>query len=73
MTQNEQVLYHLEKVGSITAAEAMTRYGIGRLAARIADLRDKGIRIKSETVEVVTRWGKKGHYARYTLEPRKDD
>ena len=39
---------HLLKQGSISQSEAMTVYGIKRLASRIHDLRKKGLAITSE-------------------------
>jgi Helix-turn-helix domain len=41
MSQSQQVLEHLRKE-SLTAIEALQRYGTFRLAARIADLRQQG-------------------------------
>lgn len=38
MTQNQKIIRHLARRG-ITTAEAFSRYGITRLAARIAELR----------------------------------
>ena len=67
MTQCEQVLYHLRKIGPITAREAMTEYGIMRLAARIKDLRDRGHRIRTDMVEVPTRSGDTTDVAEYRL------
>lgn len=49
MTQETQVLNHLERFGSITAWEAMQEYRIMRLASRIADLRRKGHNIVTIT------------------------
>ena len=49
MTQETQVLTHLERFGSITAWEAMQEYRIMRLASRIADLRRKGHNIVTVT------------------------
>ena len=48
MTQKEKVLYHLERRGSLTPREAMDRYEIMRLAARIGELRRDGHDIASE-------------------------
>lgn len=39
MTQNEEVLRHLLVNGSITSREAMEKYGIMRLGARIYELK----------------------------------
>ena len=49
-TQNQQVLRHLQRRGSITAMQAAFEYGILRLAARISDLEKLGMNIKHETV-----------------------
>ena len=43
MTQNEAVLRHLLDNGGITSLEAMERYGIMRLGARIYDLKSRVI------------------------------
>lgn len=53
--------------GSITALEAVSEYGIMRLASRIADLRNEGIAIVSEVVKGKNRYGESTHYARYRL------
>jgi len=42
MTQNEKILDHLKKHGKITQAEAIDKYRIYRLSARVYDLRKKG-------------------------------
>ena len=61
MTQNELVYTYMSQYGSITALDAV-RFGCLRLAARIHDLRQRGLRIESEDV---TENGKT--FARYTL------
>lgn len=45
MTQNERIMRHLTDYGSITSMEAMTEYGIMRLASRISELRTAGVPI----------------------------
>lgn len=67
MTQNERITRHLEDYGSITSIEAMTEYGIMRLASRINDLKRKGLLIVTETVTGRNRYGEKTRYARYRL------
>lgn len=67
MTQNEILIDHMKNKGAITAAEAMRRYGIGRLAARIAEIKEKGVPVVSEMITGKTRLGKKMRYARYTI------
>lgn len=66
MTQTEKVLRHIRYFGSITALEAMSEYGIFRLAARIADLKKSGYPIVSETVSVENRFGEKCYIKRYS-------
>lgn len=65
MTDNDFVLAHLQKWGSITPQEALSRYGIMRLGARIWDLRHKhGYDIQSVPVGF-TKNGRHGHYTKY--------
>jgi hypothetical protein len=52
MTQVELIAKHLRSGQSITPIEALNRYGIFRLAARVADLRDAGLRITTTRVEL---------------------
>jgi len=47
MTQSETIVSHLKQYGSITPLEALTRYGIMRLAARVNELRNGGFPITS--------------------------
>jgi hypothetical protein len=45
MTQTKQVLLHLVRKGPLTPGDAQQLYGVNRLAARIKDLRNSGIKI----------------------------
>lgn len=67
MTQNDRILRHLREVGGITSAEAMTEYGVYRLASRISDLRRMGYDIEKETVKAKNRYGEPTAFARYTM------
>ena len=67
MTQKQLVLNYMIKYGSISQFEAMRDLGIARLAARIADLKASGIKIKTETDTVKNRFGKKVKFARYSI------
>ena len=40
MTQNQKILSHLKRAGSITVREALIEYSIQSLTKRIAELRD---------------------------------
>lgn len=64
MSQCEQILGML-KSGPVTAMDALQKAGCFRLAARIADLRQQGHHIETETIEVN---GK--HIAQYTLKEK---
>lgn len=66
MNQAKQVLEYIQEHGSITQREATRKLGVGRLAARISDLRAEGYDIQTEMVPVRTRGGK-ARVARYTL------
>lgn len=62
------ILAHLNQVGSITSAEAMSRYGISRLASRVSDLKSYGYDIRRTMERGVNRYGEPINYARYFLE-----
>jgi len=47
MSQKEMVLNHLETYGTITPLEALTRYGVMRLAAVVHKLKNDGFSIRS--------------------------
>ena len=59
MNQEQMIFEHLKKHGSITAIEALNKYGCFRLAARIGELR--------ETYNIETTMVEKGgkRFARY--------
>ena len=67
LTQCERVLRHLEDYGSITSLEAMSEYGIMRLASRISDLKDQGYAIVSERVTGKNRYEETTSYSVYRL------
>lgn len=67
MTQTGKVLRHLEQAGSITPLEALEKYGIMRLGARIWDLRHMGHDIQREIVIDKNRDGETVRYARYSI------
>ncbi|WP_103029984.1 helix-turn-helix domain-containing protein [Salinibacter altiplanensis] len=46
-SQKDRALWHMKEVGELDRKVALDEYGIGRLAARIRDLRDQGYRIDS--------------------------
>lgn len=67
LTQNERIIRHLEDYGHITSLEAISEYGIMRLASRISDLRKRGFNIRREIVEGRNRYKEVVHFAKYYL------
>lgn len=45
MTQNERILNHLKTGKGITSIQAVSRWGVTRLSARIFEIREMGHRI----------------------------
>ena len=71
-TQCDMILRHLRDYGSITSLEAITEYGILRLASRISDLKNQGHNIVSETATGKNRYGEKIRYSVYRLIEEKE-
>ena len=65
--QERIILAHIRNHGSITGAEAMEKYGIMRLGARIYNLKAQGYVIDSITERGLNRWGDPSHWSRYYL------
>lgn len=66
-TTQQRVFDYLLNYKSITSLQAFVDLGESRLSARIFELRDKGIKISSEMIEVENRFHEKRHVKRYTL------
>ena len=66
MSQATQIADWLRAGNPITPLEALDRFGCNRLAARIGNLKDAGMDIHAEMVEVATRAGTT-RVARYSL------
>lgn len=67
MSQNELVLKHLQRYGSITPLQAFDLYGIMRLGARIYDLKRQGENIRVHMEQRENRFGDTVRYARYFI------
>ena len=65
MNQNQRILNHLVQYGSITPKQALDRYGVMRLGARIYDLKKLGYNIIKTTEKGKNRYGEPSNYARY--------
>ena len=61
------ILQHMKTYGSINPKEAENEYGCMRLAARIKDLRNRGVAIDTKMVKGLNRHGGRTHYAVYRL------
>ena len=70
-SQCKMILFWLKDRGSITAKEARQLCQCERLAARINDLRRKGIPIRTETKTYINKNGYPVRYAVYRLEDSK--
>lgn len=68
MKQTEQILDYMKNFGGITPMDALKDIGCMRLAARIADLKREGHRIKSEKVVVRRRDGSRAFVERYMID-----
>lgn len=65
-SQNNKVYRYMKEFGEITPQDAM-RFGCFRLAARISDLRKRGVEINRRMREVNTADGGKARVAAYSL------
>jgi hypothetical protein len=65
-TQADEILAALQAGDRLTQLDASIRFGVGRLGARIHDLR-KDYPIESELIEVKKPSGKSAYVARYYL------
>ena len=61
------ILQHMKEYGSINHFEAEREYGCTRLAARIKDLRNRGVAIETNMLEGKNRYGETTRYAVYRL------
>ena len=66
-THCDLILRHMKTYGSISHKEAEREYGCTRLAARISDLRRRGVDIQSQIVTGKDRHGGKTHSAVYSV------
>ena len=66
-SQKKRLLQFLKERNSITAAEAIQRLAITRLASRIHDLKKDGYIFDSKMVIVLNRYGERCRVKRYYL------
>ena len=68
MPQCDMIIMYMKDRGSITPLDALREFGCMRLAARIADLKERGYRIESIPEANTNRYGQKIRYSRYYLD-----
>jgi len=68
ITQNQLILNHMARTGSITQREALIDYSVQSLTKRISELRNRGYKIKSEK-RIHPTTGQR--YVRYVLTNKK--
>lgn len=68
MTQNEMIIEHMKRTGSITMREALIDYSVQSLTKRIQELRAEGYKIESVKKTHPTTGQR---YTRYTLKAKK--
>lgn len=68
MSQNSEILHHLETGKTITALEAQKMFGTMRLAARIEELRSAGNAIDCSICSVRTARGTVSRIGKYKLQ-----
>lgn len=52
MSQNQQIANYLNKGRKLTPIDALNKFGCFRLAARISDLRNQGLNIKTNIIKL---------------------
>lgn len=72
-SQNDMLKEWLEQGNTITGLEAIIKFGIGALPRRIMDLKERGIKIETETIAVEKANGKTARVSQYRKAiPKKD-
>lgn len=66
-TTQQRVFDYMIENGSITTLDAWNGCGESRLSARIYELKQKGVHIGSEIIEVANRYGEKRHVKKYFI------
>lgn len=67
MSQTEQIHKHLKEGNTITSLEAIERFGVTRLSARIYELRQQGVNIEDQYITVTNRFGEEVEVKMYYL------
>lgn len=71
-SQMQEVLYELINRLYIDRRTMMLSCGVWNLTARISNLRDKGLNIISNKIQVVNKFGREIKFVQYSLEEKKE-
>lgn len=71
-SQMQEVLYELINRITIDRRTMMLSSGVWNLTARISDLRNKGLRIISNKITSVNKYGREIEFVHYRLEEKKE-
>lgn len=66
-TQRSRIMHHLKANRTLTSLEALRRYGIMRLSARISELKKRGEPIEKKMICVQNKYGETVRIAEYRL------
>lgn len=64
-THEEEILWHLQRYGSITDVKARDYYRTNRCSEYIRRLREKGYEIETQWANGKDKWGRKVRYGVY--------
>ena len=67
VTQRQLILKYIQDFGSITPMEAISNFGITKLATRISEMRKDGMQFQIDTVKSKNRYGKTVCFAKYSF------
>lgn len=67
MTQAERIVQYMITFGSITTMEAFQDLGITKLATRISEMIQEGVKIDKKSEKGKNRYGETIYYTRYFL------
>lgn len=66
-TQRSRIMAHLKANKTLTSLEALRKYGIMRLSARISELKRRGEPIEKQMISVQNKYGETVRVAEYRL------
>lgn len=67
MTQADRIVDYINRFGSITPMQAFRDLGVTKLATRISEMRQEGVRFDQEWQTSKNRFGEEVRYMRYWL------